>query len=235
MDGTEPREERTETAAEVRRRAQRSVKRVIALGCLGVAAAVAGVSVWWVNLPNYWDSQGAGALNSNRVSQRLFVQSKVLDEDGDGVGEHGWFGAINRLSQPPRGPDGWSDLHGTYTYGRHHVTVWLPGPAGTWVTLPERTGSNRGPVASPPKPSQAVIDAREKRWLAYSYPRERGEWLAFVINEAGVVWYTDKQDCPYDADNPPASGAALTADGSRIANGHDGEKGQDGRYWYRWK
>lgn len=219
------------------------------------------MGLWWWQMRNlernYGDERARDGLHSIARIQLAFHEAKARDLDGDGVGEFGWMGELSGVEALPGGlkyrhtpnygaellrfkrPDGWSRIR------RGIGRICLPGPGGTWIGEPppppapepdaeDDEGTPPAPATAPPA---AVIDARESRWLCYGIPTEYGDgrFRALVISADGLVWYSEDDDAPYDAANPPAPDAALNAAGAAIADGDQGEKGRDGRFWYRYK
>lgn len=188
------------------------------------------------------DASAVATMHNLAVGQAQFVASCRVDLNGDGAGEPGWLselagteslrGAATRLDQEPylRAILGVKDASGRSQKSGYYFRLFLLAADGSWAA--EQSNN-----AAAPKLSSS------KRWICYAWPNSHPQTgtRAYVMDQTGELWAAKYEPGvgaggPYSgAYHSPASLAAFTADGSRIADGHAGETGQDGRHWYRWK
>lgn len=243
-----------EAAPEAPNRDVRVGARVLTWALIALLIAVVAA----VAVPAYlrWAySRGWNPRNSLRslvTAQEQFKAQVVVDQDGNQVGEYGWLGELTgcqrarvsgvQLNTSPfiaailgvKDAGGWSQKSGQY------YRMWMQSADGSWQ--PEPAGPtgwpNEGGGAPFPE-DPAAARYQEKRWICYAWPNVHGHSgnAAYVITQAGRMWKTEYEPGvgaggPYNGTtNTPAGLAAFTADGSRIADGAKGERGQDGRLW----
>ena len=173
------------------------------------------------------------------VAQRDFKKDARVDQDNDKEGEYGLLneiiGAVKLRCAGgiSTDPIKIADLTNSYVvtkgnYGQisYHIQVYLPGS----VTDHEKK-------AQMGSKNSEVIDAQEKYWIAYAWPKK--PWYGrycFVINHRGEVFYTENKksgEMMYVGDKRPAYNAAMDKERNNVEWGEiaDGKKAVDGQTW----
>jgi len=168
------------------------------------------------------DESAAIATLKNIVSaQAVTKTSAVIDQDLDGLGEHGWFGEMGGTvnvrdnAGPNTGPRldpttlaqslASVDANGLVLKAGYVFRVALPSPGGAPVVENANGGS---PMGEEP-------DLCESHWIVYAWPDSYplSGRRAFAVNQAGDVVQTDNLGGvpgPYDGTaNMPAPDAAI--------------------------
>jgi hypothetical protein len=149
-----------------------------------------------------------------------FQGEPFRDEDGDGVGEHGFpeemgGGPDGRATanRPALLPPNFAAVHPLIE--QYHFVVYLPDGSGATTKRTAITDH-----------SPAAIDARERHWIAYAWPAPATQGnvtgtLVFCIDERGYLWCTPAAK---EASAPRWDAALSKGWGSDPAPG-----------WERWK
>ena len=191
-----------------------------------------------------------GALRTLVASQAQFRGAVVVDQDGDGVGEYGYFQELAGAANPR-------------TVGNQIPTDVRPGEYATQVLgIVSREGivmkndycfkmflpSTSGPAGeTSPLPAGSAEDAdlQEQAFICYAWPVafDSSGKRCFVVNQRGDVFTAKNSD---SADNPiydgvnkiPDATAAFFKDDENARNfiGNfpdidNGEQGNDGQIW----
>lgn len=184
----------------------------------------------------------AGILRSLAACQATFKARRIVDQDGDRVGEYGWLqelsGAIaprTRVAALAPGEVysafmGKVDAHGVVAKRGYCFVVYLPTASGP------AAGESAGSV---PPADPANADIQEKRWIAYAWPEKFGLTgrEAFVITQQAEVYVCENADGRYRGpENAPEPGAALISKGGREQNLQSGlpgpgQTGSDDQKW----
>jgi len=174
----------------------------------------------------------AVATLRNLASAQAQVQaSGVIDGDGDGTGEYGYFAelsgksfvrAFNGTTQvisattkvtPPvlSGAFGNVDLNGYVSRSGYNFVIWLPSPTGIG-SKEDASGAGATSLVGTLSP-----DLCETTWCAYAWPINRGNSgnRAFFVNQQGdVLQCLNNGATPYNGTTAPAADAAFAAGGT---------------------
>jgi prepilin-type N-terminal cleavage/methylation domain-containing protein len=182
------------------------------------------------------ESAAIATLRNIISAQSQFETQAVVDTDGDGIGEYGWFTEMAGTAIPRGGvavliPPVLSSALGTLgplaeiNRSGFFFQMFLPDAAGVGVT---ETAGFAAPDAN----------VCETAWICYAWPADRQTTgnRAFVVNQTGDVLQTNNQTAPHDgAISPPAYNAALDP---AVLGGLDmrgalaiGVAGSDGNVW----
>ena len=183
----------------------------------------------------------------NVVSAQSQVQSQgAIDQDLDGIGEHGWFaemsgniglrddtGAVGAvLLNPPVLSSALGRVDGNGFVNRSGYFFMMLLPAALGAPLNEVGGGGT--------PTGEDFDLCENTWACYAWPAAFANTgnRAFVVNQSGDVLQTNNQDPATQqysgAGNPPGGDAAYTAAGditSPLSIGGLPGAAQDGGTW----
>src|SRR5262245_61434493 len=156
------------------------------------------------------ESAAIATLRNIISAQSQFETQAVVDTDGDGIGEYGWFTEMAGTAVP-RGATGvlvppvLSAALGTLGVNAEinrsgfFFQMFLPDINGAGLT--ETAGFNN--------PDSNVC---ETAWICYAWPQDRQTTgnRAFVSNQTGDVLQSKNDIAPHDGNvNPPAYNAAL--------------------------
>lgn len=185
------------------------------------------------------ESAAIGALKNISSGQAQCQASGLLDVDGNGAGEYGFFGELSgRVAL--RG--GRAKLDPPVLSNRFGEVVASQVRTGGYVFqmfLPDRAEQG---VAEDPTGGDAGNDngvhpgAAETLWCCYAWPQDRGSSgiRTFFINQSGDVLATNGSVVAYDGSRRPCTfevafeGSAPLAMGSHIAAN---TVGRDGNTW----
>lgn len=178
------------------------------------------------------NESAAIATLKNIVSAQAQVQaSGIIDRNGNGIGEYGWFAELAGVSEiklpdgktarvaPPVLSSKFSTIEqGRLTRSGYHFQLFLP-------------GSSSQPIADGlPDAGQAEV-----LWCCYAWPTVHGSSgeRAFFVNQAGDVLATRNTTAKYSGtNNPPQPMSAFLA-GQRHIGGTVAvnSTGNDGETW----
>ncbi len=226
-----------------RTRAFTLIELLIVVAIIAIIAAIAIPSVLSSRIISY-ETAAAASLRSLVNAQSTFVTRCVVDQDGDGSGEYGFFRELTGIAVPrtravklPVGDVfsvsfGALDANGVVTKGGYCYRMYLPTAGGPATT--EAGGL--------PAPNPLDANNQETRWACYAWPIDYpySGYRCFVVNQQGEVHQASNEDPggqgiysgPGDF---PAPGAALVPNGSEdnldskypLPNG----LGADGQRW----
>jgi hypothetical protein len=159
------------------------------VGGIGAIAIVAAIAI-----PNLLESRvaaqesaAAAALKSGLLPAEVqFQNGGYLDEDGNGIGEYGFFDEMS--GQVEAAPGITLNLLAPSFHGANPV---ISGYRYA-IFLPEAKDKARAdPAPDKPKPDPASASLRERRWIAYAWPvdRKQGRRI-FAIDQSGNVYTT---------------------------------------------
>ncbi|MBL8695328.1 MAG: hypothetical protein JNJ88_14635 [Planctomycetes bacterium] len=195
-----------------------------------ISASVALPSLLSVRIES--NEQAAIArLRAIAKSQLRFRENRVIDADGDGVGEFGFFGELTgahmlrgqsmALEPPLLEPDAKPMTAGTSMRSGYLFRIDLPAENGSMT-------------AGPPSKEEVSISGAEKRFVAYAWPVDFGTSgrRVFFVDENGEVYASDNissaqhysgagKSPGYDAALPRTT-AKSTADLGSYRNARDG-------------
>ena len=159
------------------------------------------------NLPRALNRSMSPATLRNIISaQSQFETQAVVDTDGDGIGEYGWFTEMAGTAIPRGGvavliPPVLSSALGTLG-----VNAEINRSGFFFqMFLPDVNGAGLTETAGFANPDPNVC---ETAWICYAWPADRQTTgnRAFVVNQTGDVLQTNNQTAPHDgAISPPAS------------------------------
>lgn len=200
------------------------------------------------------ETSAVAALETIRAAQERFKAQRVVDLDGDGVGEYGLLRELTRAQCARASADAsecgghadgpllnWTFAHpvtyrqagavlgtGVIVRSGYHFRVLLPGASGEGVVE-----SWQGPLDRP-----LDTDLAETTWCCYAWPQTYGVTgrRAFFINQTGVVVSADfpRYEHFRGLGTPDRAGAALREGGSpREITGEVAADatGRDGGHW----
>ncbi len=190
------------------------------------------------------NESAAIATLRNMVSAQSELQSQgAIDQDVDGIGEHGWFaemaGAINMRDST--GPNGGPVLAPPVLSGSLAVVnansevnksgyfyqLWLPDAAGAGLA---EAGGGGSPTGEAP-------DLCETTYCAYAWPQGFSNTgnRSFCVNQTGDVLQTNNVVNQYSGTGAgPASDASFAAAGAitgALSIGGNPAAAQDGGLW----
>lgn len=156
------------------------------------------------------ESAAIATLRNIISAQSQFETQAVVDTDGDGIGEYGWFTEMAGTAIPRGGvavliPPVLSSALGTLG-----VNAEINRSGFFFqMFLPDVNGAGLTETAGFANPDPNVC---ETAWICYAWPADRQTTgnRAFVVNQTGDVLQTNNQTAPHDgAITPPAYNAAL--------------------------
>jgi prepilin-type N-terminal cleavage/methylation domain-containing protein len=156
------------------------------------------------------ESAAIATLRNIISAQSQFETQAVVDTDGDGIGEYGWFTEMAGTAVPRGGvavliPPVLSSALGTLGANAEINR------SGFFfqMFLPDVNGAGLTETAGFANPDPNVC---ETAWICYAWPADRQTTgnRSFVVNQTGDVLQTNNQTAPHDgAISPPAYNAAL--------------------------
>ncbi len=191
---------------------------------------------------NVYETAAAGTLRSLSAAQATFVARCIVDQDGDGAGEYGYFqelggGVVPRSRVAALAPGevfsqsmSRADAGGVVKKSGYCYVIYLPTATGPAVT--ESAGSV-------PAADQRKANAQETRWIAYAWPQHFASTgtHCFVVNQHTKVYVCDNADGRYNGpENAPKPGAALNPQAPSPENLDAGfpdpsSPASDGQHW----
>lgn len=196
-----------------------------------VAATAAAIVLllWAIAVPSFPgahppgshpDESAARATLSLLVdAQRAFRSRRLLDRDGDGEVEFGWFTQLAG-AEPPLLSARFAGVQlGCVERGAYVFQLWLPAANGTWI----REGSQTAVDA----------DAAEQRWCAYAWPRDgEGAQRVLFVDESGRILRAANDDRRYSGRGRPVPvDAALPSSMTTGTQEPGARRGRDGALW----
>lgn len=146
-----------------------------------------------------------GRLKTLATSQEQLKQQALVDQDGDGVGEYGVFQELAG-TMPCRGSGVVADPPFLPRELGTSAAGWARGEAirsgySLLIYLPDYTGAPRAEKEISLRGTRADDANRQERsWVCYAWPTEAGVTgtRAFVVDEAGQVYWSDNAANRYD-------------------------------------
>ncbi|MBL8752545.1 MAG: hypothetical protein JNK15_04525 [Planctomycetes bacterium] len=156
------------------------------------------------------ESAAIAALKNISSGQSQMQASGLIDENGNGAGEYGFFaemaGAVpsrgGRVCSPPVLSPRFGRLDGGRVHtGGYVFQMFLRGPDGTWVAEAANGGA-----------ASVAVDASraELEWLCYAWPESR-DWSgkrAFLMTQGGDVLASNLSARAYGGEVGPEPGVA---------------------------
>ena len=228
-----------------RSRAFTLIELLIVVAIIAIVAAIAIPSVISSRIISY-ETAAVTTLRALVNAQSTFVTRCVVDQDGDGDGEYGFFRELTGVAVPRTktvkrrvgdafsGSFGAVDANGVVARTGYCYIMYLPTASGPAVT--EAGGL--------PAANSDDANAQETRWACYAWPIDYPYtgYRCFVVNQQGQVYQAPNEagggpgqgvySGPADI---PAPGAALLSNGQE--NNLDSrfprpvEAGADGQRW----
>lgn len=220
------------------------IELMIVVAIIAIIAAIAIPSLISSRIISY-ETAAVGTLRGLVNAQSTFVTRTVVDQDGDGNGEYGFFRELTGVAVPRTkisrlrvgdvfsGSFGAVDVNGVVGRTGYSYLMYLPTANGPAVT--EAGGL---PAANPND-----ANAQETRWAAYAWPIDYAStgYRAFMVNQQGQVYQASNEAGPslgvYDSPvGIPPPGAALVPNGGKEQNLDSrfplpSETGSDGQSW----
>lgn len=175
-------------------------------------------------------------LRSIATSQSQFACGAYVDQDGDGIGEYGYFqelcgesrGRMKQIVKPTflHSRLGTKEFQGIARYKDYYLCIYLPG-----------TGRETVPVKK--LSEQKIIDQQEMNWVCYAWPvelKEGGYNRVFAINIASEVYASANIGRYHGLDKIPKATAAMSFS-SKVTDDFFGplvlelDRGMDGDIW----
>ena len=210
---------------------------IISFSCIGVGCMIRKPRL------SFYEYYAVSRLKYIAVCQKYFREKAFVDQDRDGKGEYGLLNEMvgvvrprNSVGLPPSAPlerilsSTFVVTKENYGLTDYHTQVHLPG----CVTDREKKfqmGSK----------NSEVINAQEKYWIAYAWPKEywHGSYC-FVIDHNGKVFFLENRKsgkAVYEGKKKPAYNAAMNRRetigkiqwGKMVVN--EKEKTVDGEIW----
>lgn len=200
-----------------------------ALRILATVSAIL-LLVWSIAVPSFpgahppgshpHESAARATLSLLASAQRDWHARKLLDRDGDGIGEYGWFSQLAAASPPLLSERFAKPTAGRIERGAYVFEIWLPADGEQWLSEAAQQSVD--------------IDGAEQRWLAYAWPRDASlPRRVFCVDATGTIrarnndgrYAGHARPVPVDA-ALPSSATDLTVDlgqGERV--------GRDGARW----
>jgi prepilin-type N-terminal cleavage/methylation domain-containing protein len=193
------------------------IELMIVVAIIAIIAAIAIPGLIRARISAH-ESSTIGNLRSLSTAQTQFQNQATVDQDGDGVGEFGWFGELSgteglrgggaRIAGSPYIASilGVKDGAGNSQKSGYLYKMYLPTAAGTAVAELQAIAATTVP---------ADANEQETRWCAYAWPNLRGSSgnRAFMVNHAGTVMATPNNAALYTGSGTaavmPAADAAF--------------------------
>ena len=216
------------SAADPPRQAKCRRRLVIAIGfvVMGIVSAAAVMAPKWRTARiNANESMAIAMLKNISSAQSQMQASGVMDADGDGAGEYGFFAELagaKPVRAMPGKPDTkveprlLSEAFGQVVGGRARVggyvfQMFLQDKTGRWLSEASDGGS-----------AGVAVDAARAstHWLCYAWPLEYGSTgkRAFLIGQSGDVLTTNQQSQVYSGDLGPQPGDSGHCDIDGVRN-----------------
>jgi len=219
------------------------IELMIVVAIIAIIAAIAIPSLISSRVISY-ETSAIGTLHSLVNAQSTFVTRCIVDQDGDGQGEYGFFRELTGTAVPRTkasrldvgdvfsGTFGSLDANGVVGRTGYCFLLYLPTDAG-----PALTEAGGLPAANPDN-----ANAQETRWACYAWPLMYAStgYRCFVVTHQGEVYQASNELGPstgvYSSPaNMPPPGAAFVPNGrennldSRFPR--PAEVGADGQSW----
>jgi prepilin-type N-terminal cleavage/methylation domain-containing protein len=227
----------------LRARAFTIIELMIVVAIIAVIAAITIPSLISSRIASY-ETAVVGTLRSLMNAQSTFVTRCVVDQDGDGQGEYGFFTELSGTSIPRTkfvklaigdvfsGAFGAIDANGVVGKAGYCFVLYLPTAMGPAITE----------VGGLPAANATDANAQETRWACYAWPVDYGStgYRCFVVTQQGEICHASNQLSAtvgfYDGRlGIPAPGAALVPNGQESnLEGRfplPSETGSDGQSW----
>jgi prepilin-type N-terminal cleavage/methylation domain-containing protein len=228
----------------LRARAFTLIELMIVVAIIAVIAAITIPSLISSRIASY-ETTVVGTLRSLMNAQSTFVTRCVVDQDGDGQGEYGFFTELSGTSVPRTravrlavgdvfsGAFGAVDANGVVGKAGYCFVIYLPTASGTAVT---ETGGL-------PAADATNADVQETRWGCYAWPIDYGStgYRCFMVNQQGEIQQASNELGAgigmFDGRaNIPPPGSALLPNGGEESNLDSRfplpyEIGSDGQSW----
>ena len=210
------------------------IELMIVIAIIAIIASIAIPNLLSARL-NANESAAISTLR-NVVSAQAQIQAQAaVDQDADGIGEHGSFGemagavplrgTVITLTPPVlSGALGNVDANGYVQKAGYYFLMFLPDVAG--LALPEVAGGGPDPAVDP--------DLCENTWNCYAWPVNRNNTgnRTFMVNQSGDLIQTPGQLVQYDGTTTPIATGVEAYTGADMSTPLAiGVAGQDGNTW----
>ncbi|MBI4615866.1 MAG: DUF2950 family protein [Planctomycetes bacterium] len=188
-----------------------------------------------------------GTLKSLSTSQEQFKSQAVVDCDGDGTGEYGYFQELCGTSATRTdGALGGAQVSPTFMAATFGTTA--AGAAGIanksgydfLIFLPDAAAPPVQEANPVPNGDNLQANNQETRWACYGWPTSAGTSgnRAFVINQEGQVYQSPNVGPIYDGTTSPVGALQGGNEAYALAGGNldgsivsDGTPASDGQTW----
>ena len=203
-----------------RQKAFTLIELMIVVAIIAIIAAIAIPSLISSRIASY-ETGAAGTLRSLAAAQSTFVARCIVDQDGDGAGEYGFFQELTgvviprtRLSALAPGEVfsaamGNIDADGITSKSGYAYIMYLPTGAGAVTETTDDVGA----------PDTDIANFQETRWACYAWPMDYASsgYRCFVVNQQAEVYQASNDlgdgDAYYDGTaSVPAPEAAYDTD-----------------------
>jgi hypothetical protein len=217
---------------------------MIVVAIIAIIAAISIPSIVSSRIASY-EIAVVGTLRSLMNAQGTFVTRCVVDQDGDGQGEYGFFTELSGSAIPRTrsvrlavgdvfsGAFAAIDANGVVGKTGYCFIMYLPTAGGPAITE----------VGGLPGANPADADVQETRWACYAWPIDYGYtgYRCFIVNQQGEICQASNEMSAnvgyYEGPlGIPAPGSALLPNGGRESNLDSRfplptETGSDGQTW----
>lgn len=216
MNELQPMDEQQDERGSPPPRPRRWWPRIAAVLAVAGVVAAAGIAVphWRRRNLNANESAAIAAMKNISSAQAQMQASGIIDADGNGAGEYGFFAELagtaalraaasgdsppGKLSPPVLSPRFGAVRGGRVHVGGYVFQMFLPGAKGGWVAEADAGGGAPG------------VDATraEMEWICYAWPEEYDVTgiRAFMVTQGGDVLVTRQSAAMCSGDAGPVPG-----------------------------
>ncbi len=231
-----------------RQRAFTLIELMIVVAIIAIIAAIAIPSLISSRIASY-ETAATGTLRSLAAAQSTFVARCIVDQDGDGSGEYGFFQELAG-SAVPRGRVNALAAGEVFSaaMGNTDAVTGIVSKSGYAYILYLPTAAPGPAIHDGQMPAAPVVadgNPQETRWMSYAWPMDHGStgYRCFVVNQQAEVYQARNEDAAgaplYDTDAAgsapvpgnaaldPASPNAANLDGAFPSPGNPANDGQN--------
>ncbi len=212
------------------------IELMIVVAIIAIIASIAIPNLLSARL-NANESSAISTLRNVTSAQAQIQAQAAIDEDSDGIGEHGTFGEMaasvglrttGTLLSPAvlSGALGQVDANGFVNKAGYYFAMFLPVTGGGGGPVGEVAGGGIGVGA-------VDIDQCENTWCCYAWPVARGNTgnRAFMVNQTGDLLQTNCAVVAYSGTGTAPAGDAAYQAAGLLGPLAIGGVGVDGNTW----